>query len=60
MVKQYEKVYGQKAKKLKDINKFSIKVANNNDQYDDKIKDLNISLHQRKHINEEMSKKSFI
>lgn len=54
-LKQYEKVYNLKAKKVREIRNFSIKTANENDQFDDKLLETNISLHDRKHINEEIS-----
>ncbi len=50
-------MYSQKAKSVNDIKKSSIKVANTNDQFDDKLKDTNVVLHERKHIKEELSKK---
>lgn len=56
--KQNEKTYGQKAKTIKEINKSSIKTANVNDQVDDKLKESNVVLHDRKHIKEEMSGKN--
>lgn len=54
-MKQYEKVYKNKNKKLNEIRGQSIKIANNNDQFDDNLRENNISLHDRVHINEEMS-----
>ncbi|CAF0746511.1 unnamed protein product [Brachionus calyciflorus] len=56
--KQYEKVYKNKTKKVNEIRNFSIKVANNNDHLDDNLKDTNVSLYDRKHINEEMTGKT--
>ena len=41
---------------MKEIKKSSVKVANINDQFDDKLKDNNVTLHERKHIKEEISK----
>jgi hypothetical protein len=52
----FQRVYNKKAKKLREIKNESIKVANNNDQLDDQLVDQNITLHQRKHVNQEMSK----
>ena len=58
--KQFEKVYGLKAKKLKDINKQAVKVANANYHLDEELLDKNVTLYERKHINEEMSKLLFL
>lgn len=58
-LKQYEKVYNLKSKKIKEIKTQSIKVANNNDQYDDNLKERNVILHDRRHISEEISKGIF-
>lgn len=41
---------------LKDLNKSSVKVANVNHKFDDKLRDSNVVLHDRKHIMEEISK----
>ncbi len=54
-MKQFEKVYGLKARTLKDVNYQSVKVANQNDKLTDKLIEKNVALHERKHINEEMS-----
>ena len=53
--KTHEKVYGQKARKLNEINRFSVKTANFSDQLNDDLVDKNVILHQRKFISEEMS-----
>ena len=55
ILKQFEKVYGLKARTLKDVNYQSVKVANQNDKLTDKLIEKNVVLHERKHINEEMS-----
>ena len=55
ILKQFEKVYGLKARTLKDVNYQSVKVANQNDKLTDKLIEKNVALHERKHINEEMS-----
>jgi len=37
------------------VNYQSVKVANQNDKLTDKLIEKNVALHERKHINEEMS-----
>ena len=56
-MKQYEKIYNQKLKQTKDIRMESVKLGNLNQQLDDQLTQKNVVLHDRKHINEEISKK---
>lgn len=58
--KQYEKVYDNKSKKLSDIRNQSIRVANSNDNLDDDLRFKNMSLHDRKHIQDEMGQLVFL
>lgn len=58
-IKAHERTYGLKAKNLKEIKKHSVKTGNENDKIDDQLNESNIILHQRKHVNEEMSKRLF-
>ena len=49
-------MYGQKAKALKELNRKSVKIANTNYQYNEKLQENNVILHDRKHISEEIGK----
>ena len=45
-----------RSRNLKEVKKTSVKIGNENDKLDDELNERNIVLHQRKHVNEEMSK----
>lgn len=53
---QHAKLYTNRNKKLKSIRDQSVKLANDNDNMDDQLKDNNVVLYDRKHIESEMSK----
>ena len=53
---QYAKLYTNRNKKLKSIRDQSVKLANDNENLDDELKDKNVVLYDRKHIETEMSK----
>ena len=54
--KQHEKVLDKKSMKLKEIRKEATQTANLNDRFDDKLREENASLFERKHISQDMSK----
>jgi cilia- and flagella-associated protein 43 len=56
---QYQRVYQQKAQKLKDINDKSVRIANKNDKFDERLTENNVMLHDRKHINKDICKFRF-
>jgi hypothetical protein len=52
---QYARIYSNQNKKLKGVRDHSVKVANNNLTLDDELKDKNVVLYERKHVENEMS-----
>lgn len=52
---QYARIYANQNKKLKGVRDQSVKVANNNLTLDDELKDKNVVLYERKHVENEMS-----
>jgi hypothetical protein len=56
LFKAHERTYGLRSRNLKEVKKTSVKIGNENDKLDDELNERNIVLHQRKHVNEEMSK----
>ena len=57
--KAHERVHDIKSRTFKEIKKGAVKVGNENDQLDDQLNESNVILHQRKHVNDEMSKIDF-
>ena len=57
ILKEYEKSYENKTKKMKEIKNQAVKFANSNDQFDDDLREKNVVLHDHKHINDELSMK---
>jgi hypothetical protein len=58
--KQNEKIYLSKSRKLKEIKGDTVKVANVNDTLDDHLREKNVVLYDRKHIEDEMSKNALL
>lgn len=56
IIQQHKKQVEQKHRHAKEIRKQATRVANSNDQYDDKLQEQNIALFERKHISQDMSK----
>jgi hypothetical protein len=54
--KQHEKVLAKKERQLNDVRKEATRTANLNAQYDDHLKEANVSLYERKNIAQDMSK----
>lgn len=52
--KQYEKKYQEKAIKLSEEHKYSVKVANSNNKLDETLEETNVTLFERKHIDEDI------